>query len=51
MVKTKIAVTIDPELLDWIDAQVLEKVYSSRSHAIERSIFQAKKVSNGIGEA
>jgi len=41
--KKKLSVTIDPELVKWIDKKIKEKEFSSRSHAIEKAIFNMKK--------
>jgi hypothetical protein len=41
--KVKISVTIDKGLLEWIDMNVEEFVFQSRSHAIEQSVHQLKK--------
>jgi len=38
--KERITITIDKELLDWIDARIEEKVFANRSHAIEFLIKQ-----------
>lgn len=42
--KIKLSVSLDPELVDWIDKEIYEKVYSSRSHAVESGLFQLKKL-------
>jgi len=33
--KERITITIDKELLDWLDKRVDEKVFANRSHGIE----------------
>lgn len=33
--KERITVTIDKELLRWIDSKVKEKIFANRSHALE----------------
>jgi len=33
--KERITVTIDKELLDWIDKKIKEKLFANRSHALE----------------
>ena len=33
--KERITITIDKELLDWLDAKVNEKLFASRSHGLE----------------
>jgi Arc/MetJ-type ribon-helix-helix transcriptional regulator len=45
MAKVKITVTIDPDLVAWIDEQVERKIYSSRSHAIQKCVYEAKEIS------
>ena len=42
--KERITVTIDKELLNWIDKKVEEKVFANRSHAFE---FLTKKTMDG----
>jgi len=34
-VKERITITIDKELLDWIDKKIDEKVFANRSHGFE----------------
>jgi Arc/MetJ-type ribon-helix-helix transcriptional regulator len=43
MARIKTAVTLEKELLDWIDAKVKEGVFSSRSHAIRYALLQLMK--------
>ncbi len=33
--KTRITLTMDKELLDWIDSKVAERVFENRSSAVE----------------
>ena len=33
--KDRITVTIDKELLDWLDKKVKEKMFANRSHGLE----------------
>lgn len=40
--KDRISITIDKELLEWIDKKVSEKVFSNRSHALEYLILKKK---------
>ncbi len=42
MPKAKICISIDPDLLTWIDTQIKIKRISSRSHAFEDSIHEIK---------
>jgi Arc/MetJ-type ribon-helix-helix transcriptional regulator len=41
--KRQICVTIPKECLDWIDKQVKDRTYATRSHAIEVVILNAMK--------
>lgn len=43
--KERITITIDTELLDWIDKNIDDKVFANRSHAMENCV-QAKKNAN-----
>lgn len=36
--KPRIAITMDQALINWIDAQIKEKIFANRSHAIEYAI-------------
>ena len=38
--KERITITIDKELLDWLDKKVEEKVFANRSHGFEFLIMQ-----------
>jgi len=38
--KERITVTVDKELLEWIDKKVSEKIFASRSHGLEFLIKQ-----------
>ncbi len=33
--KERITVTIDKELLDWIDSKIKQKIFANRSHGLE----------------
>ena len=35
VVKTRITITIDKELLDWLDNKIKAKLYANRSHGLE----------------
>ncbi|MBI5061314.1 MAG: hypothetical protein HZB67_03290 [Candidatus Aenigmarchaeota archaeon] len=37
------SVTLDKETIDWIDEQISQKVFASRSHAIEFCIHRMKE--------
>lgn len=45
--KERITITIDKELLDWIDSNVDEKVFANRSHAMEFLIKKRMKDGDG----
>ena len=40
--KERITITIDRELLDWVDRKVAEKIFANRSHGFEFLINDAK---------
>ena len=41
--KERITITIDKELLDWLDKQIDEKIFANRSHGIEFLIKKKMK--------
>ena len=41
--KERITITIDKELLDWLDKKIDEKVFANRSHGMEFLIMNKKK--------
>jgi len=41
--KIKKTVTINKDLLDWIDQKIDEKEFASLSHAVEKGLYQLKK--------
>jgi len=41
--KTKVSLTIDSGLLQWIDSQVTKFAFQSRSHAFEQAVNRLKK--------
>ena len=43
MPKIPKTVTINKELLDWIDQKIDEKEFASLSHAVEKGLYQLKK--------
>ncbi len=43
MSKAKIAISIDPLLLKWVDSQLQTRRFASRSHAIEFAVSELKK--------
>ncbi len=40
--KERITITIDKELLEWVDAKVKDKTFANRSHALEYLMRQKK---------
>lgn len=40
--KERITITIDKELLEWIDKKIKERIFANRSHGIEYLISQRK---------
>ncbi len=40
--KERVTVSLDKEILDWIDQKIKERVFANRSHAIE--FLAAKKM-------
>ena len=47
--KERITVTLDKELLDWIDKRIKEKVFANRSHAFEFLAMYEIRVENKNG--
>lgn len=47
MAKDRICVTIDRDLLGWVDGMIEEKVFASRSHAVEYALKQLMEDSRG----
>jgi len=43
MVKVKVSITVEGDLLNWIDQQVENRVFANRSHAFETGIYHLKK--------
>ena len=44
--KERITITLETELLDWIDKKILEKQFASRSHGFEFLISKKIKEEN-----
>ena len=40
--KPRISVTIEQDLLDWMDTMIEEKVFANRSHAVEACLYWYK---------
>ena len=45
--KERITITIDEELLEWLDNKINEKVFANRSHGLEFLIKQKMEGKNG----
>ena len=45
-VKERITITIDKELLDWLDKKINEKIFANRSHGVEFLITRTKEEKN-----
>jgi metal-responsive CopG/Arc/MetJ family transcriptional regulator len=45
-VKERITITIDKELLDWLDKKINEKIFANRSHGVEFLINRKKEEKN-----
>ena len=43
MTKERITITIDKELLKWVDVKIREKIFANRSHALEFLITEKIK--------
>jgi Arc/MetJ-type ribon-helix-helix transcriptional regulator len=41
--RTKLSVTIDSELIKWVEKQIEKKVFRSKSHALEYALSQLIK--------
>ncbi len=37
--RTHVSVRVEDELLEWVDKKVAEKVFSTRSHALNRGLY------------
>lgn len=44
--KERITITLDKELLEWVDKKILEKVFANRSHAFEFLVMQRIREEN-----
>ena len=42
MVKVKLTISINPELIHWIDKEVEQGHFADRSHAVQFSLFKVK---------
>jgi len=43
LAKTKISITVDDELIKWLDSQIKKKKFASRSHGFEYALSQLKE--------
>jgi len=41
--KEKFSVSVDEELLTWLDSKIKSKIFASRSHGIEYALNELKK--------
>lgn len=41
--KTKLSITIDEDLIRWLDLQIKKKKFASRSHGFEYAVSQLKE--------
>jgi Arc/MetJ-type ribon-helix-helix transcriptional regulator len=44
MVKVRLAVTVQPELVKWIDNEIKQGHFADRSHAVQFSVFKVKEL-------
>ena len=42
MVKVRLAVTVQPELIKWIDQEIKRGHFADRSHAVQFSLLKTK---------
>jgi len=43
MVRAKVTVTVDQDLITWVDQLIEEKKYRNRSHAVEYALYELRK--------
>ena len=48
--RMKLSVTIDSELVRWVDEKVRERVFRNRSHALEYALSELKKRMESQGD-
>jgi len=46
MAKLKLTVSLNPELIHWIDEQVKQGHFADRSHAVQFSLLKVKELIN-----
>ena len=44
--KERITITLDKELLKWLDSNINEKIFANRSHGFEYLLKRAKEENN-----
>ena len=44
--KERITITLDKELLEWLDKKIDDKIFANRSHGFERLIMERIKEEN-----
>jgi len=44
--KPKFSVSIDEELCEWLDSKIRDRTFSSRSHGIEKALYNMMKESS-----
>jgi len=44
MVKVRLAVTVQPELIKWIDHEIEKGHFADRSHAVQFSLLKTKEL-------
>jgi len=49
--KERITITIDKELLFWVDSRIQSKIFANRSHAFEFLIFELQTASSSQTES
>ena len=45
--KLQLSISIDAKLISWVDDKIRSKIFSSRSHAMERALFILKEQEEG----
>jgi len=48
--KERITITIDKDLLDWIDRKIAQKLFANRSHSLEFLAMAAMQEEEGSAE-
>ncbi len=41
--KTQVTITLRPELVEWLDDMVEERIFANRSHGVERCVLNYKE--------